>query len=148
MLNEEIVLNKEFEKLANCADSITAIIEVLRFLNNACFDMTCHNCDLDSNDKTLRTNAEELVKDRPKLYAIHYVIGEELEKLDKFADIVNTEAYQFYFGKELNGLDKQNFVCYTNKSSNDFEIKILALVPEYTFKKLNNTNCPTIELCL
>ena len=68
--------------------------------------MTCCNCDLNSNDETLRTNAEELVRDRPKLYAMHYVIGEELEKLDKLADTVNTEAYQFYFGKELNRLDK------------------------------------------
>lgn len=112
MLNEENVLNEEYAKLANCADSICAIVEVLRFLNDACFDMTCCNCDLNSNDETLRTNAEELVRDRPKLYAIHYVIGEELEKLDKLADTVNTEAYQFYFGKELNCLDKQNFLCY------------------------------------
>ena len=100
MSNKEIVVNEEYSKIVDCSDNIMCIIEILKLLNNACYDMTSAKCNFYSDDEELKNNAVELVRNKPTLYAMHYVIGEELEKLYLLSDTLNEEIYKFYYRKE------------------------------------------------
>ena len=90
----------EYEKICDCSDDVLALLEILKNLNDACFEMTCQFCDIYSDDERLKNNAIELVSVRPQLYSFIYVIGDELRRIEELTEIINTEAYKFYFEKE------------------------------------------------
>lgn len=95
----------EYEKICDCSNEVLGIIEILKNLNDTCFEMTCQFCDFYSDDKKLKANAIELVRVRPQLYSFIYVIGEELKHIEELTETINTEAYKIFFEKEKKTID-------------------------------------------
>ena len=91
---------KEFEKICECSNEVLGLVEILKNLNDACFDITCQLSDFDSKDDNIKNNAYELVRNRPQLYSFIYVIGDELKRIEELTEIINTEAYKIFFELE------------------------------------------------